>query len=147
MQSGLLLRTTGAGCVGIFRRVSRSRDSRESSNEYGCWRRTLCRRPCDRILTLDRNPIQAHGRLCLASNPDARVAGVVIAHALRAWPTPFGAAINVSSPIFADDGTCVDEKIAKQLTIVASQVVEFAKCRQAGYALGITPDAALTGNT
>jgi hypothetical protein len=72
---------------------------------------------------LDRNPIQAHGRLCLASNPDARVAGVVIAHALRAWPTPFGAAISVSSPIFADDGTCVDEKIAKQLTIVASQVV------------------------
>jgi FMN reductase len=57
----------------------------------------------------------------------------MIAHALRAWPTPFGAAINVSSPVFANDGTCVDGKIAGQLAMVAAQVVEFAQCRQAGF--------------
>jgi FMN reductase len=44
----------------------------------------------------------------------------MIAHALRAWPTPFGAALNVSTPIFEPDGTCIDEKIAKQFAMVAS---------------------------
>jgi FMN reductase len=56
----------------------------------------------------------------------------LIAHALRAWPTPFGAALNASDPLFETDGTCIDEKISKQLSIVASQVVEFAQCRAAG---------------
>jgi FMN reductase len=56
----------------------------------------------------------------------------LIAHALRAWPTPFGAALNASTPLFETDGTCIDDKISKQLSIVASQVVEFARCREAG---------------
>jgi FMN reductase len=56
----------------------------------------------------------------------------LIAHALRAWPTPFGAALNASTPLFETDGTCIDEKISKQLSVVASQVVEFARCRAAG---------------
>jgi FMN reductase len=29
----------------------------------------------------------------------------MIAHALRAWPTPFGAALNASTPLFETDGT------------------------------------------
>ena len=56
----------------------------------------------------------------------------MIAHALRAWPTPFGAALNASTPLFETDGTCIDEKIAQQLAVVATQVVEFAQHREAG---------------
>ena len=55
----------------------------------------------------------------------------MIAHALRAWPTPFGATINTSIPLFAADGACVDPKIASQLSTVASQVVAFSRWRQA----------------
>jgi FMN reductase len=58
----------------------------------------------------------------------------MIAHALRAWPTPFGAALNASTPLFETDGTCLDAKIAGQLSVVASQVVEFARHRTAGLA-------------
>jgi FMN reductase len=59
----------------------------------------------------------------------------LISHALRAWPTPFGAALNASTPLFETDGTCIDESISKQLFLVASQVVEFARWRQAGAAV------------
>jgi FMN reductase len=58
----------------------------------------------------------------------------MIAHALRAWPTPFGAALNASTPLFETDGTCIDAKIGRQLAVVASQVVEFARHRAAGLA-------------
>jgi FMN reductase len=54
----------------------------------------------------------------------------MVAHALRAWPTPFGATINTSTPPFAADGTCVDTRIENQLSMVASQVVEFSRWRQ-----------------
>jgi FMN reductase len=56
----------------------------------------------------------------------------LIAHALRAWPTPFGAALNASTPLFETDGTCIDDKVSQQLTIVATQVVEFARWRAGG---------------
>ncbi len=55
----------------------------------------------------------------------------LISHALRAWPTPFGAALNASTPLFETDGTCIDAKIEKQLALVASQVVDFARWRHA----------------
>lgn len=58
----------------------------------------------------------------------------IIAHALRAWPTPFGAALNASTPLFETDGACIDTTIAEQLAVVASQVVEFARHRAAGLA-------------
>ena len=58
----------------------------------------------------------------------------MIAHALRAWPTPFGAALNASTPLFETDGTCIDAKIERQLAVVASQVVGFARHRAAGLA-------------
>jgi FMN reductase len=57
----------------------------------------------------------------------------MIAHALRAWPTPFGAALNASTPLFETNGTCIDEKISQQITIVAQQVVEFARHRECWY--------------
>ena len=53
-----------------------------------------------------------------------------IVHALRGWPTPLGVAINSSEPVFAA-GDCIDISIARQLKIVAEQVVEFAYMRQA----------------
>lgn len=59
-----------------------------------------------------------------------------IAHALRAWPTPYGAALNASSPLFESDGSCIDAKIEAQLAIVAQQVVDFARWRHAGMNAG-----------
>ncbi len=59
----------------------------------------------------------------------------MIAHALRAWPTPFGAALNASTPLFETDGTCIDDKVSNQLSVVASQVVHFARCYEAGRAV------------
>jgi FMN reductase len=53
----------------------------------------------------------------------------MISHALRAWPTPFGAALNASTPLFETDGTCIDSSIEKQLALVAHQVVDFALWR------------------
>jgi len=49
-----------------------------------------------------------------------------IIHALRGWPTPFGAALNAGSDLFDEVGACRDNKDAWQLDTVAEQVVEFA---------------------
>ncbi|HET6969622.1 MAG TPA: NAD(P)H-dependent oxidoreductase [Phenylobacterium sp.] len=54
-----------------------------------------------------------------------------IIHALRGWPTPFGAALNAGAPLFDDAGDCRDAKDAWQLATVAEQVVEFAKMKAA----------------
>jgi FMN reductase len=48
-----------------------------------------------------------------------------ITHALRGWPVPLGVAIN-SAVIKFEGGKCSDSGIAKQLEIMAHQVVEFA---------------------
>jgi FMN reductase len=52
-----------------------------------------------------------------------------IAHALRAWPIPFGAAFNASTPLFEEDGSVCDPKTDEQLTLVARQVFAFARVR------------------
>jgi FMN reductase len=49
-----------------------------------------------------------------------------IAHALRGWPTPFGAALRVCAESFAPDGSLADEDIAEQLRRVGSQVAQAA---------------------
>ncbi|MES2895479.1 MAG: NAD(P)H-dependent oxidoreductase [Pseudomonadota bacterium] len=54
-----------------------------------------------------------------------------IIHALRGWPTPFGAALNSATPLFDDVGCCRDDKDESQLNMVAEQVVEFARMRTA----------------
>lgn len=55
----------------------------------------------------------------------------VAAHALRGWPTPLGAAINASGPVFTADGTsCCDEATEFQLQTVGTQVVEFARMKR-----------------
>ena len=53
-------------------------------------------------------------------------------HALRGWPSPFGATINATEPIFDADGHCIDDRTRGGLEIVAHQVVEFAQLRKAG---------------
>jgi FMN reductase len=62
-----------------------------------------------------------------------------IAHALRAWPTPYGAALVVAGKMFEEDGTALDPKVGGQIALVARQVVEFARWRHAG--LAATPSA------
>ena len=52
-----------------------------------------------------------------------------IAHALRAWPTPFAAVINSGARPFAADGSCLSTEVEQSLRLVAAQVVEFAQMR------------------
>ena len=52
-----------------------------------------------------------------------------IIHALRGWPTPFGAALNATAALFDDAGGLRDEKDAWQLSTVAEQVMDFVSKR------------------
>jgi FMN reductase len=54
-----------------------------------------------------------------------------IVHALRGWPTPLGVAINTSEGRFGDDNSPPSAALAQQLSILARQVVEFARQRAA----------------
>ena len=58
-----------------------------------------------------------------------------IVHALRGWPTPIGVAINTSLKVFDADGACLDAGIARQLELMAMQVVDFARMRASHAAL------------
>ncbi len=49
-----------------------------------------------------------------------------IGHALRAWPTPLGVAINSAEPIWGPDGGLTDETVGAQLEVLATQVLTFA---------------------
>jgi FMN reductase len=49
-----------------------------------------------------------------------------IIHAMRGWPTPFGAALNAAN-LFDDAGECRDAKDTWQIRTVADQVMEFAQ--------------------
>ena len=64
-----------------------------------------------------------------------------IAHALRGWPTPLGAALNTSMRLFDDAGECLDLTSKFQLENVGRQVVQFASMRR-GYAGPAAPLAA-----
>ena len=50
-----------------------------------------------------------------------------VVHALRGWPTPLGVAINSQLKVFDEEGRCADDAIAKQLELLAFQVVTFAR--------------------
>ena len=54
-----------------------------------------------------------------------------IAHALRGWPTPMGAALNTSTKLFDDEGACTDLSSRFQLETVGQQVVRFSRMREA----------------
>ncbi|HEY7053578.1 MAG TPA: NADPH-dependent FMN reductase [Mycobacterium sp.] len=57
-----------------------------------------------------------------------------IGHALRAWPTPLGVAINSADKIFDENGELTDATIKSQLEMMATQVLTFASA--AGGAAG-----------
>jgi FMN reductase len=50
-----------------------------------------------------------------------------IVHALRGWPTPFGAIFNSAVGLFDETGGFREARDAKQVELVAQQVVAFAK--------------------
>jgi FMN reductase len=52
-----------------------------------------------------------------------------IIHAMRGWPTPFGAALNSTAGLFDEAGACRDAKDNWALSTVAEQVMEFARMR------------------
>ncbi|MEM5437711.1 NAD(P)H-dependent oxidoreductase [Paraburkholderia diazotrophica] len=49
-----------------------------------------------------------------------------IVHALRGWPTPFGAGINTLETRFDTADTCSDPKVVEQLSMVGEQAAQFA---------------------
>lgn len=50
-----------------------------------------------------------------------------IGHALRAWPTPLGVAINSAEPVWDSAGEIVDADVRGQLEMLATQVLAFAR--------------------
>lgn len=56
-----------------------------------------------------------------------------IGHALRGWNVPLGVAVNSAVVKFTPEG-CSDANIAKQIEIMAGQVVEFARLTRAARA-------------
>ncbi|QLL66225.1 NAD(P)H-dependent oxidoreductase (plasmid) [Sinorhizobium mexicanum] len=53
-----------------------------------------------------------------------------IVHALRGWPTPLGAVINTSLPVFDSEGEVVDMAAKFQLETVGRQVMQFCRWQQ-----------------
>jgi FMN reductase len=54
-----------------------------------------------------------------------------IVHALRGWPTPYAASIDVMSRPFGPSGREAAPQVAESLRLVASQVMEFALMQRA----------------
>jgi FMN reductase len=52
-----------------------------------------------------------------------------IIHALRGWPTPIGVAFNTAAPVFDDADAPIEPAFARQLDILAGQVLEFSLMR------------------
>ena len=52
-----------------------------------------------------------------------------IIHAMRGWPTPFGATLTTSVGLFDGDGEFADARDGAAVDMVARQVVEFAQLR------------------
>ncbi|WKG01833.1 NADPH-dependent FMN reductase [Mycolicibacterium sp. HK-90] len=50
-----------------------------------------------------------------------------IGHALRAWPTPLGVAINSADQIWDEAGVLADGPVRSQLDMLANQVLTFAR--------------------
>lgn len=55
-----------------------------------------------------------------------------VVHALRGWPTPFGAAVHTAVRPFDAEGRVTDEAVKRACETVAEEVVAFARCWAAG---------------
>lgn len=76
---------------------------------------------------LDNLPV---GLVATAYGPQASVSTLAalrsVVHALRGWPTPFGACVLSQKGLFTEAG-CSDAAVADQLETVGRQVVQFAQ--------------------
>ncbi|CAN5414175.1 NAD(P)H-dependent oxidoreductase [soil metagenome] len=54
-----------------------------------------------------------------------------IGHALRAWPTPLGVAINSADPVWNEGGELTDTVVRNQLEMLATQLLTFTIERRA----------------
>jgi FMN reductase len=81
---------------------------------------------------------KAVGTIATASGWQATMSTIIslrsVVHALRGWPTPMGATINMAGRVFDEHGVIVDSSARFQLELVGQQVVEFARMRAAGAA-------------
>jgi FMN reductase len=81
---------------------------------------------------------KAVGTIATASGWQATMSTIIslrsVVHALRGWPTPMGATINMAGRVFDEHGVIVDPSARFQLELVGQQVVEFARMRAAGAA-------------
>jgi FMN reductase len=81
---------------------------------------------------------KAVGTIATASGWQATMSTIMslrsVVHALRGWPTPMGATINMAGRVFDEQGVLVDPSARFQLELVGQQVVEFARMRAAGAA-------------
>ncbi|THD66173.1 NAD(P)H-dependent oxidoreductase [Phenylobacterium sp.] len=74
------------------------------------------------------------GVIVTAAGPQAGGATLMavrgIIHAMRGWPTPYGAALSAAN-LFDASGECLETRDAGQIATVADQVMEFAQMRRA----------------
>lgn len=54
-----------------------------------------------------------------------------IAHALRAWPTPLGGAVNTAETTFDAAGGACEQSVVHKLRLIGRQVAEFGLARRA----------------
>ena len=61
-----------------------------------------------------------------------------IAHALRAWPTPLGVAVNSTLKLFDEHGACIDEPLRNNLAIMVRQMLNFIRAHQSVKELAVS---------
>jgi FMN reductase len=66
-----------------------------------------------------------------------------IVHALRGWPTPFGAGINTLETRFDTADSCSDPKVVEQLSTVGQQAAQFALAFRSHHAASASGVSAL----
>jgi len=87
-------------------------------------------------LSLDSRPLLS-GRAvgCIASGLGWQAIGTTLAslrtvvHALQAWPTPMGVALNTAGKVFSDTGEVLVPEFKLELDALAFQLMEFARMR------------------
>ena len=89
-----------------------------------------------------RGPTSTAARWAASSSADgwqacgsALAALRAIVHALRGWPTPLGATFNPAAPAFDDAGAFCEEANARQVEMLAGQVVSL-RSRDEAVAVG-----------
>lgn len=81
--------------------------------------------------------LEARAVGCIVCAEGAQAMGATLAalraiiHALRGWPTPYGAVVNTGGPAFDAGPNGTDPAVLQQLELVAAQVLEFARMRRA----------------